>query len=74
MSNSIEVKQAMKWFITNGIHAWIDDGDVYIEVENDNFEVFAVQISTSELSYRSDRFKDENQGEIKMKGEYKGEV
>lgn len=63
MRNSRETQQAMKWFITNGIHAWIDDGDVYIEVENDNFEVFNVQISTSELSYRADRFKNENQGE-----------
>ena len=59
-----EVNQAIRWFKTNGVHAWEDDGSVYIEVDNENFEVFNVKIDTSEISYRADCYRNENQEEL----------
>jgi hypothetical protein len=55
-----EVNQAIRWFKENCCHAWEDDGSVYIEVENENFEVFNVQIGTSEITYRADCYRSEN--------------
>ena len=55
-----EISQAIIWFKQNGVHAWQDDGSVYIEVDNDNFEVFNVQVGTSEVIYRADLYRNEN--------------
>ncbi len=60
-----DYQQAIEWFISNGIEAWEDDGSVYVEVENNNCEVFGVQIGTSEISYRADCYRNENQKEDK---------
>ena len=59
-----ESEQSIEWFKTNGVHSWEDDGSVYIEVDNDNFEVFNVKIGTSEISYRADCYRNENQEEL----------
>ena len=59
-----ESEQSIEWFKTNGVHAWEDDGSIYVEVDNDNFEVFNVQIGTSEISYRADCYRNENQEEL----------
>jgi len=59
----IEIQQAVRWFKTNGVHAYEDDGSVYIEVDNDNFEVFNVQVGTSEVGYRADLYRNENKEE-----------
>jgi uncharacterized protein YydD (DUF2326 family) len=56
----IETQQAIRWFKENCCHAYEDDGSVYIEVDNDNIEVFDVQISTSEIAYRADLYRGEN--------------
>jgi hypothetical protein len=56
----IETQQAVRWFKENCCHAWVDDGSVYVEIDNDNFEVFNVQISTSEIAYRADLYRSEN--------------
>jgi hypothetical protein len=52
-----EIEQALLWFKENCCHAYEDDGSVYIEVDNDNFEVFNVQVSSSEVSYRADLYR-----------------
>ena len=54
-----EMDQAIAWFKANGVYAHKDDGSVYIEVDNDNFEVFNVQVGSSEILYRSDLYKNE---------------
>ncbi len=59
----IERQQAIEWFKTNGVHVREDDGSIYVEVDNDNFEVFNVKIDTSEISYRADCYRNENQEE-----------
>ncbi len=60
----IERQQAIEWFKTNGVHVREDDGSIYVEVDNDNFEVFNVKIDTSEISYRADCYRNENQEEL----------
>ena len=51
-----EANQAIRWFKTNGVHAWEDDGSVYVEFEDAELEI---QVSSAEVSYRSELYKEE---------------
>ena len=53
----IEIQQAIRWFKEWCCHAYEDDGSVYIEVA-DEYDVFNVQISTSEISYRAELYRE----------------
>ena len=53
----IEIQQAIEWFREWCCHAYEDDGSVYIEVDNENFETYNVQVSASEVSYRADLYR-----------------
>ena len=50
-----ELNQAIRWFKTNGVHAYEEDGTVYIEVAGE----YEIQISSSEVSYRAELYREE---------------
>lgn len=49
-----EIDNAIKWFKSNDIFCYVDDGSIYIKVND-----FDIQISGSEISYRAELWKDE---------------
>ena len=54
-----EIEQAVQWFKDNCCNAYEDDGSVYIEVEWKNDTYFAIQVSSAEISYRAELYKEE---------------
>lgn len=58
-----EIEQAIQWFKDNCCNAYQDDGSVYIEVEWKNDTYFAIQVSSAEVSYRAELYKEENEDE-----------
>lgn len=46
-----ELERANKWFEINNIKSFIDDGSIYIKVEDSE-----LQLSSSEISYRAELF------------------
>ena len=58
-----EIEQAIQWFKNNCCNAYQDDGSVYIEVEYKNDTYFAIQVSSAEVSYRAELYKEENEDE-----------
>ena len=53
--NKQEIKEAIAWFRSRGIEAREVNDTVYITVLD-----FEVEVSTGEVLYRSDLFKEEN--------------
>ncbi len=58
-----EIEQAIQWFENNCCNAYEDDGSVYIEVEYKNDTYFAIQVSSAEISYRAELYKEENEND-----------
>jgi len=54
-----EAQQAIRWFKKNGVHAYEDDGSVYIEVTDSEEAELEIQVSSSEVSYRAELYKEE---------------
>ena len=54
-----EFKQALKWFEKNGIDTNVDDGSIFVSVLSHDRGVFQIQVSTSEISYRAELYKEE---------------
>lgn len=51
---------ASEWFNSKGIKSWVNDDQVYIEVHGGGY-VFDVLVSNSEVLYRADLYKSENE-------------
>ncbi len=56
--SEIETQQAIRWFKENCCHAYEDDDSVFIEVNNEDYS-YEIQISSSEVSYRAELYKEE---------------
>ena len=52
-----EINQAIRWFKENCCNAYEDDGSIYIEVDGE----YEIQISSSEVSYRAELYRDEEE-------------
>jgi len=50
---------ASDWFNSRGIKSWVNDDQVYIEVTGE-LETYEILVSSSEVLYRADLYKDEN--------------
>jgi len=55
-----ELQQAVRWFKENDVHAYEDDGSVYIVVASLDLEI---QVSTSEVSYRAELYREEQEND-----------
>jgi hypothetical protein len=55
VETEIEIQQAIRWFKENCCPAYEDDGSVYIKVDGE----YEIQISSSEVSYRAELYKEE---------------
>lgn len=56
-----EIEQAIQWFKDNCCNAYEDDGSVYIQVEWKNDTYWDIQVSSAEISYRAELYKEENE-------------
>jgi len=54
MNNYTEKQLALAWFEKQGIKTYESNGDVYIIVDT-----YHIMISSSEISYRADLFKEQ---------------
>ena len=50
-----EIDNAIKWFKSNDILCYVNDGSVYVKVSID----FDIEISGNEISYRAELWKSE---------------
>ncbi len=48
------LEMAQKWFWGEGVKAYIDDGSLYIKVNE-----LEIQVSSAEVSYRAELYKEE---------------
>ena len=54
-SNKMDnLEMAQKWFWGEGVKAYIDDGSLYIKVNE-----LEIQVSSAEVSYRAELYKEE---------------
>lgn len=60
------IEKAKRWFEMQGVTAYINDGSLYISVWERTLEhTFDVEVSSSEIEYRSDLYQSEiNEGVI----------
>jgi DUF2075 family protein len=49
-----EIDNAIKWFKSNDILCYVNDGSVYVKVSN-----FDIEISGNEISYRAELWESE---------------